>query len=809
MIMFDIVLHKNINFKTYITIFFGIFLISILVFAPSISTTEAERDFIIPSWIKNNAGWWVDGQIDDNSFVSGVEWLISNDIIEVPPTTISGTTETTIPSWVKNTSGWWADNQISDDDFVNAIQYLIKVGIMTVSRTENVITDTSMVKPSSNILDTTSFFEVEADHISEKDREFPELYNINSEGFRGPEFMKNKPDNTYRIIAVGDSTTFGTGVTDENTWPTILEKKLQNLSKSKNIEVINAASGIAMSFKQSKLIKEKLIDYEPDLIIAFGGQSDVICKMPEQITKDHIESKEVKTKLCGIYSPDSYDKIYAERWSEICRVGEKNGFDAVFILQPVPSFDKILSDQEFNNYFLRPEHTVYLNSLESFAQQIDNIEKHCVAAADFRGVFDYYLEPLYWDPVHVGDRGNEIIANKVLELISPILDKEGIIKQVPVQFNIIKPSKDPEIILRLYEANWGELLTNQKSFVGQNLSGKDFSNSNLENKIFFGSDLMGANFENSILSGSDFSLANLKNANFKNAVIDGIKLRQTTLDLTNFSNVDFSKVNLANVDLTNAILKNSNLSNQDLTKTFLYKSDLSGANLSNSNLSVLYLGDTVLKDTNLTKALLYEADLSLALNKDLSGTILNDAQITHSNLVGIDFSEKDLTGVNFHQSDLTDQDFTNNVTFFGNDFVKTKLSNANFEGVDLSAKKTLFTIFKNKAYLKNLGIEKIITDLFGQVNYVLIVSMEVRGNDLAIEYIVINNFSSANLENANFKNSDLKVVNFQSANLTNADLSGADLRNALLGGADLSNANLDGALLDGAILTCKNHSVCN
>ena len=809
MIMFDIVLHKNINFKTYITIFFGIFLISILVFAPSISTTEAERDFIIPSWIKNNAGWWVDGQIDDNSFVSGVEWLISNDIIEVPPTTISGTTETTIPSWVKNTSGWWADNQISDDDFVNAIQYLIKVGIMTVSRTENVITDTSMVKPSSNILDTTSFFEVEADHISEKDREFPELYNINSEGFRGPEFMKNKPDNTYRIIAVGDSTTFGTGVTDENTWPTILEKKLQNLSKSKNIEVINAASGIAMSFKQSKLIKEKLIDYEPDLIIAFGGQSDVICKMPEQITKDHTESKEVKTKLCGIYSPDSYDKIFAERWSEICRVGEKNGFDAVFILQPVPSFDKILSDQEFNNYFLRPEHTVYLNSLESFAQQIDNIEKHCVAAADFRGVFDYYLEPLYWDPVHVGDRGNEIIANKVLELISPILDKEGIIKQVPVQFNIIKPSKDPEIILRLYEANWGKLLPSQKSFIGQNLSEKDFSNSNLENKIFFGSDLMGANFENSILSGSDFSLANLKNANFKNAVIDGIKLRQTTLDLTNFSNVDFSKVNLANVDLTNAILKNSNLSNQDLTKTFLYKSDLSGANLSNSNLSVLYLGDTVLKDTNLTKALLYEADLSLALNKDLSGTILNDAQITHSNLVGIDFSEKDLTGVNFHQSDLTDQDFTNNVTFFGNDFVKTKLSNANFEGVDLSAKKTLFTIFKNKAYLKNLGIEKIITDLFGQVNYVLIVSMEVRGNDLAIEYIVINNFSSANLENANFKNSDLKVVNFQSANLTNADLSGADLRNALLGGADLSNANLDGALLDGAILTCKNHSVCN
>ena len=26
-------------------------------------------DDVIPSWIKNNAGWWADGQIDDSSFV--------------------------------------------------------------------------------------------------------------------------------------------------------------------------------------------------------------------------------------------------------------------------------------------------------------------------------------------------------------------------------------------------------------------------------------------------------------------------------------------------------------------------------------------------------------------------------------------------------------------------------------------------------------------------------------------------------------------------------------------------------------------
>ena len=52
MIMFDVVSHKNISFKTYTTIFFGVFLISVIMFMSSILTTEAERDSIIPSWIK-------------------------------------------------------------------------------------------------------------------------------------------------------------------------------------------------------------------------------------------------------------------------------------------------------------------------------------------------------------------------------------------------------------------------------------------------------------------------------------------------------------------------------------------------------------------------------------------------------------------------------------------------------------------------------------------------------------------------------------------------------------------------------------
>jgi len=37
----------------------------------------------IPSWIKNNAKWWADGQISEDDFVGGIKWLVEQGIIKV------------------------------------------------------------------------------------------------------------------------------------------------------------------------------------------------------------------------------------------------------------------------------------------------------------------------------------------------------------------------------------------------------------------------------------------------------------------------------------------------------------------------------------------------------------------------------------------------------------------------------------------------------------------------------------------------------------------------------------------------------
>ncbi len=88
----------------------------------------------ISDWIKSNAGWWADGAISDGEFVSGIQHLIKEGIVTIPPTTVSSQSSgEPIPDWIKSNAGWWADGAISDGEFVSGIQHLIKEGIISPS----------------------------------------------------------------------------------------------------------------------------------------------------------------------------------------------------------------------------------------------------------------------------------------------------------------------------------------------------------------------------------------------------------------------------------------------------------------------------------------------------------------------------------------------------------------------------------------------------------------------------------------------------------------------------------------------------
>ncbi len=88
---------------------------------------------LLPEWIKNNAKWWSSREIDDDTFVNGIQYLVKHNVITVEKNTPTENTDDTIPEWIKNNAKWWSSGEIDDQTFVNGIQYLVKVGSIKVN----------------------------------------------------------------------------------------------------------------------------------------------------------------------------------------------------------------------------------------------------------------------------------------------------------------------------------------------------------------------------------------------------------------------------------------------------------------------------------------------------------------------------------------------------------------------------------------------------------------------------------------------------------------------------------------------------
>ena len=119
------------NLCTYICIV----LCTVLIFA-SISPINAEQTKI-PNWIRTDAKWWQQGQVQDSEFINAIEYLIEKKIMIIPSAGDRLNNGNKIPSWIKNNAGWWANGTISDNDFIFGIHYLVRSGIIAIKPNEN------------------------------------------------------------------------------------------------------------------------------------------------------------------------------------------------------------------------------------------------------------------------------------------------------------------------------------------------------------------------------------------------------------------------------------------------------------------------------------------------------------------------------------------------------------------------------------------------------------------------------------------------------------------------------------------------
>ena len=73
---------------------------SLPVVVNRIEPNQLPTQISVPSWVKNNAGWWANDQISDTDFVKGIEYMIKEGIVKTGDTPSGDGSSQKIPAWI-------------------------------------------------------------------------------------------------------------------------------------------------------------------------------------------------------------------------------------------------------------------------------------------------------------------------------------------------------------------------------------------------------------------------------------------------------------------------------------------------------------------------------------------------------------------------------------------------------------------------------------------------------------------------------------------------------------------------------------
>lgn len=107
--------------------------------------------------------------------------------------------------------------------------------------------------------------------------EFDYEYRHNAEGFRDIDRPEAKPPGTFRIVALGDSFTYGEGASFDETWASELERRLRaRPGAAARAEVIRLGMQGYFPGAERPVLEHYGLRYQPDLVIVTVLPNDVI-----------------------------------------------------------------------------------------------------------------------------------------------------------------------------------------------------------------------------------------------------------------------------------------------------------------------------------------------------------------------------------------------------------------------------------------------------------------------------------------------------------------------------------------------------
>lgn len=99
--------------------------------------------------------------------------------------------------------------------------------------------------------------------------------SVNHQGTRGPDVAPKQPGE-LRILSLGESTTFGVNVSDDETYSARLEQFLQATRPNGRVTVINAGVSAYSSFQSVTYLEQRGFAFQPDVVLFYHEVNDYL-----------------------------------------------------------------------------------------------------------------------------------------------------------------------------------------------------------------------------------------------------------------------------------------------------------------------------------------------------------------------------------------------------------------------------------------------------------------------------------------------------------------------------------------------------
>lgn len=261
-------------------------------------------------------------------------------------------------------------------------------------------------------------------------------YRINSAGLRGNDITIEKTK--LRIIALGNSCTFGWGIDSDLIYTSRLEQILD-----RNYEIINAGVPGYSSFQGKVYFESESEKLKPDyVLILFGwndhwaaanGIADTDQRLPSEfiiniqniLSRFQLYRAIKKALLSSIESDinslfDREEPIYRvsvadfeKNIKSICRAARNNHAIPVLITAPIPSLENYYPPGSRSG--LHRYHELYNRTIRKIAKQ-DSV-LFVDAALEFDKYKDLY-DNADMDPIHFNTKGHKILAQLIAAQLS-------------------------------------------------------------------------------------------------------------------------------------------------------------------------------------------------------------------------------------------------------------------------------------------------------------------------------------------------------------------------------------------------------